>query len=438
MKVLLVGSGAREHATAESIINSGGKLYSFVSNKNPGILKISEEWKQGNLEDLETITQLALKNDVSLAVIGPESPLAAGIVDSLISNGIDCVGPRKDLAKLESDKAFARTLMQDYKIGGCPKFEIFTNADAAEKFLEKSEEDWVLKPAGLTGGKGVRVMGEHLNKEEAKKYAREVIEHRIGDSPMLVVEERLKGQEITLQAFSDGETVVPMPVVQDHKRAYDGDIGPNTGGMGSYSDANHLLPFLSKSDHEKCLKIMQDTVAALKKHTGFYYKGILYGQFMLTKEGIKVIEFNVRFGDPEAMNVLPLLESNALDIYKAIAHRELKSTEVKFKNKATVCKYVVPKGYPEDPKTTSITVNSSAISDLGARFYWASVSEKNKKLYSTSSRTAATLGISDTIEQAGKIAEKALSHIQGDLFHRKDIGTRELLQKRIDDSIALQ
>lgn len=434
MKALLVGSGAREHAIAENLVNSGAKLFSFVSGKNPGILKLSESWKQGDLCDLETIKKYALKNDISIAIIGPEAPLAEGLVDTLISDGIDCVGPRKALARLESDKAFARTLMETYKIDGCPEFHIFQNGDEASQFILSSDKEWAIKPSGLTGGKGVKMMGEHLNKEEAAAYAKEIVEFKIGASPLVVLEERMSGQEVTIQSFTDGQTVVPMPAVQDHKRAYDGDVGPNTGGMGSYSDSNHLLPFLDKKTYGECTKIMEATVDALYKQTGFYYKGILYGQFMLTKDGPKVIEFNVRFGDPEAMNVLPLLETNAVDIYKAMAHRELKSLNVKFSNKATVCKYLVPDGYPEDPHPTSVEIDQAAISDLGARFYWAAVNEKNHKVVSTKSRTAATLGMAETIPAAGEVAEKALGHVTGKLFHRTDIGTQALLDRRMEQT----
>ena len=187
MKALLVGSGAREHAIAENLVNSGAKLFSFVSGKNPGILKLSESWKQGDLCDLETIKKYALKNDISIAIIGPEAPLAEGLVDTLISDGIDCVGPRKALARLESDKAFARTLMETYKIDGCPEFHIFQNGDEASQFILSSDKEWAIKPSGLTGGKGVKMMGEHLNKEEAAAYAKEIVEFKIGASPLVVL-----------------------------------------------------------------------------------------------------------------------------------------------------------------------------------------------------------------------------------------------------------
>ncbi|MFC1454977.1 phosphoribosylamine--glycine ligase [Candidatus Undinarchaeota archaeon] len=433
MKVLVVGSGAREHAIAESIKNSGGTLYSVLSSKNPGMVRISEEYKVCDLMDNDVIRKFAEKHDITLAVVGPEAPLANGLVDELIMDGIDCVGPRKTLARLESDKAFMRNLMETNKIPGCPEFHILIDSAKAEDIIRNSGKEWALKPAGLTGGKGVQMMGEHVDVDGAVEYAKNIIDNRVGGMAKLVLEERLKGEEITIQAFADGKTLIPMPVVQDHKRAFDGDKGPNTGGMGSYSDSNHLLPFLDQATYDKCVDIMKKTMDAVVKMTGLPYKGILYGQFMLTKDGPKVIEYNARFGDPEAMNVLNLLESDPLQIFKNIAQGELKESDVKFKQKATVCKYVAPEGYPSEPKATTLVVDEDAINKLGAKVYFASVSEKNKKLTSGTSRTAAVIGIADTIEDAEKIAEQAIAHIDGKLFHRKDIGTKELVQRRVDN-----
>ncbi|MFH1787002.1 MAG: phosphoribosylamine--glycine ligase [archaeon] len=433
MKVLVVGSGAREHVIAESIAKSGEKLYSILSTRNPGIIRLSEDYKVCDITDNDSIRKFAEKSDITLAIIGPEVPLANGIVDELVMEGIDCVGPRKVLARLESDKAFARNLMQTNKIGGCPEFHILTDPAKAEEVIRNSGKAWAIKPAGLTGGKGVQMMGEHLDIEGAVAYSKKILEDKVGGMAKLVLEEKLIGEEITIQAFADGKTLIPMPVVQDHKRAFDGDQGPNTGGMGSYSDSNHLLPFLDRKTYDQCIGIMEQTISAAVRATGFPYKGILYGQFMLTKGGPKVIEFNTRFGDPEAMNVLSLLETDPLQIYVNIAHGDLKKSDVSFQNKATVCKYVAPAGYPTLSKPVPITVDESAISGLGAKVYYASVSEKNKKLITGTSRTAATVGIADTIEEAEKIAEAALGHIKGDLFHRKDIGTSALIQKRLDN-----
>ena len=262
-------------------------------------------------------------------------------------------------------------------------------------------------------------MGEHLDRRGAIDYVR----HLGGNA---VLEERLIGEEFTLQAFVDGEHLVPMPLVQDHKRAYGGDLGPNTGGMGSYSLQDHMLPFVSRPDYEKALRIMQDTVAAMRAE-GTPYRGILYGQFMNTADGPKVIEFNARFGDPEAMNVLSIIESDFTEIVQRIIDGSLSPSDVSFANEATVCKYVVPEGYPEAPKVGEPIV----LGEYGdALLYCANVEERGGRLYTRTSRALAFVGVGETLEEAELIAERAASSVSGRVFHRSDIGTRESLEKR--------
>ncbi len=437
MKILLVGSGAREHAIAKAIVKSeGAELLSFMSRKNPGIARISKQWITGNICDVEAVTGWAKYHSAQLAVIGPEAPLNVGIADSFNGSGIPCAGPSKAAAQLECDKSFARNLMKKYKIPGCPKFGVFSDSAKASKFIDSLGEV-VIKPAGLTGGKGVKVMGPHLkHKEEAKAYSREVLEAKIGVLPSVVIEEKLIGQEFTLQAFVDGKNISPMPTVQDHKLAFEGDTGPNTGGMGSYSDAGDLLPFISQKDYDSGIAIMKKTIEALAKE-GSPYKGFLYGQFIATKKGVSVIEFNARLGDPEAMNVLSILESDFVEILSQIIAGTLKPA--RFSKKATVCKYLVPEGYPEKPKRNEpIKVDEKAIENLGAQLFYASVDEREGIIYEMGSRTVAVLGIANSISEAEKISENATSFVSGPLFHRKDIGTKELVEKRIAHMRALR
>jgi phosphoribosylamine--glycine ligase len=243
-----------------------------------------------------------------------------------------------------------------------------------------------------------------------------------------VLEERLLGEEFTLQAFVDGNHLVPMPLVQDHKRAFEGDAGPNTGGMGSYSMQNHMLPFVKEVDFQKALAIMQSVVAAMER-TGSPYKGILYGQFMNTAQGPKVIEFNARFGDPEAMNVLSLLSSDLSEIVCRICEGSLASSHVTFEPMATVCKYLVPKGYPDMPHAgDSITLPA----DHQALLYYANVEKTaSGTLVTQTSRTLAYVGIGETLEEAELNAEQAASAVRGAVRYRRDIGTRALLDRRI-------
>jgi phosphoribosylamine--glycine ligase len=268
-------------------------------------------------------------------------------------------------------------------------------------------------------------MGDQLpNLKAAKEYAASLL-----DMGSVVVEENLVGEEFTLQAFVDGKNLAFMPTVQDHKRAFENDLGPNTGGMGSYNGAGEILPFLTAEDVESSKQIMKDTIKALYKETGQEYKGTLYGQFMITKDGPKVIEFNARFGDPEAMNVLPLLESDYVDVLAAMASGTLDKIDVKFSSKATVCKYAVPAGYPDDPtKDREVTVG-----DIGdAILFYSSVYEKDGKVYTTGSRAVAVVGVADSIEKAEEIAQNALENLTGDLHYRNDIGKQFLIQRRID------
>ncbi|HII79330.1 MAG TPA: phosphoribosylamine--glycine ligase, partial [Methanosarcina sp.] len=319
---------------------------------------------------------------------------------------------------------WARNFMKKYGIEGCPAYEVFTDEVPAHAFIEKLG-DVAVKPSGLTGGKGVKVMGDQLpDLKAAKEYTSELLE-----KGPVVIEERFIGEEFTLQAFVDGKDLAFFPAVQDHKRAYEGDLGPNTGGMGSYTDAGEILPFMLSEDIEKAKKIMQHTVTALHEETGTGYQGILYGQFILTSSGPKVVEFNARFGDPEAMNVIPLIETDFVEIMSAVTKGTLGNMPVRFSRKATVCKYAVPAGYPENPEKDSEVV----VGDIGkASVYYASVYEKDGKIYTTSSRAVAVVGCAETIEYAEKIAQNALENIQGKLFFRRDIGTASLIQKRID------
>jgi len=441
INILLVGSGAREHAIAESLVRSEKtRLFSVMSGRNPGIMAHSKGYIIGNINDRNLVTDFANQNRIDVAIVGPEAPLVNGVVDALEEKGIGCVGPRKSLAMIEGDKAFCRELMKKYSIAGLPHFKVLSDIHEASDFID-SIGTAVIKPAGLTGGKGVQIIGEHLrDRDEATQYVQKIFDQKPGGLDKVVVEERLDGEEYTLQAFVDGKNLKPMPCVQDHKRAYDGDIGPNTGGMGSYSDKNHLLPFLKREEFEESVEIMKATVDALKRETGLAYKGVLYGQFLLGRGNVNrefrpwVIEFNCRFGDPENMNVLPLLseDSDPLEIYCGIASGNI-SKSVKFKSKATVCKYLVPSAYPGNVKPGDpITVDENAIEKNGAQVFYASVDMANDKLVTTTSRTVAVTSFADTIKEAERIAEKATDCVKGNLRHRRDIGTEELIQKRIE------
>jgi phosphoribosylamine--glycine ligase len=275
------------------------------------------------------------------------------------------------------------------------------------------------------------VQGDHFQtKEEALAYCEQVLaEHQ-----SVTIDERLEGEEFSLQCLCDGKTVVATPPVQDHKRRFVGDKGPNTGGMGSYSCEDHSLPFMDKTDVAHGLAITQKVAEAIYKETGEYYKGVMYGGFMITKSGIKLLEYNARFGDPEAMNILPILKTDFVDVCRAIIEGTLDRIKIEFEEKATVCKYVVPVGYglPKDHPQAKSTPAKIEVGDVGsAHLYYASVDKREDGLYMSASRAIGVVGIAANLSDAEEIAEKAASQVKGPVDHRPDIGTESLIEKRI-------
>lgn len=430
MNILIIGSGAREHAIAVTLHRSLQRPHIFCSGKtiNPGIKQMTHQYYVGDNTDVAAVTKMAKEWGIGLAIIGPEAPLERGLADALWEASIPTIGPRKQSAKIETSKSFARELMHKYKIPGLPAFRAFKSLEGVDQFLlELGDGNYVVKADGLMSGKGVKVAGDHLhNFAEAVAFCKEIL----NSGQTFVIEQKLIGQEFSFMAFCDGETMVPMPIVQDHKRAYVDDKGPNTGGMGSYSDANHSLPFLSEQDVKAAWQINEAVFHALTKETKEKYIGILYGSFIATKEGVYVIEFNARFGDPEALNVLTILQSDLVDIFQSMVTGNLSPSQVRFAPQATVCKYAVPKGYPDDP-VKNAPIDIAAVKNK-ARLYLASVDAVDGRIFARGARTAAYVGVADSIPAAEEISEREVRGIDGPLFHREDIGTERLIQRRVD------
>jgi phosphoribosylamine--glycine ligase len=426
-RCLVVGGGGREHAIAKAIAACDVVLCGAMSKRNPGIAALCERIFVLKETDVRTVVEAAKACRAELIVVGPEAPLEAGLADAFDDLGITCIGPGRLAARLETDKAFCRAMMERHGIAGCPRYRTFDDAEEAVAFIGEHDGDLVVKPFGLTGGKGVRVMGEQVDRQGAIEYVRQL-------GGRVVLEERLIGEEFTLQAFSDGVRIAPMPLVQDHKRAYEGDTGPNTGGMGSYSLETHRFPFVTDADYRVACGIMQDAVKALSEE-GYPFRGILYGQFMNTRSGPMVVEFNARFGDPEAMNVLPLLASDFLELCCHIGSGTLSETQTRFEKKATVCKYVVPEGYPDRPRAGGLIT----LGETGdAAVYYANAEERDGRIFTLTSRTLAFVGIGDTLAEAEAIAESAAAGVRGPVYHRRDIGTAALLEKRIAHMKAIR
>jgi len=446
--VLLVGGGGREHAIARSLGASDAALYACAGNRNPGIAGLAAGFETIDETNVDAVVDYAGRVGATVAVVGPEAPLAAGLVDALEDAGVYAFGPRQAEARIETDKAWQRQFMADNDVPGTPAFAVFEDVGAACEYVEAYEGDVAVKPTGLTGGKGVRVTGDQLTKPEATEYMRE------SGYDEWVVEERLVGEEFTVQAFVANDSIRVSPAIQDHKRAYEGDEGPNTGGMGSYSDAGFELPFMTEADYDAATEIVEATVDALPD-----YRGVLYGQFMLTAEGPKVVEFNARFGDPEAMNTLPVLRTDLLDVLTAARDGEA-LPPLEFDAKATVCKYGVPAGYPTDPRAgTKLTIDEASVARAAASategsggegseprdaageglLYYASVDEREDGIYTTTSRSFAVVGVADTIAEAEAVVEDALAAVPDEGVRvRHDIGTAELVQQRVDHMAQLR
>jgi phosphoribosylamine--glycine ligase len=423
MKVLLIGHGAREHAIAEQIAKSS-VLYAYMGHKNPGIARLAEKYFIGDITNPETIGFWATTEGIDIAFVGSDPSLAAGVTDALLHAGIPVASPTKQAARIEWDKAYTRELLARHKIPGSPEHFVVRSEEELKRAFKELEEVAV-KPVGLTGGKGVKVMGDHFKtKKEAKKYAEEILKK----DGVVVVEEKLVGEEFSLQAFVDGSRMSVMPPVQDFKRAFENDEGMNTGGMGSYS-TGQLLPFMERRDLEEAIEIMEKTVKAMEKE-GVPFTGILYGGFMATADGVRLLEYNARFGDPEAMNVLPLLRTEFVEILWSMVEKRLK--QAVFAEKSTVVKYLVPEGYPDKPKKDAeIKIDEKCVWNKGAKLYFGSVYEKEGKIYTTGSRAVALFSKGDSLEEARFTAEGAIMCVKGPLFYRKDIGTRENIEKKI-------
>ncbi len=435
-RILIIGSGAREHAIAATLARSPQRpeLCCFGSTHNPGIASLCVAYATGSVTDAAAILTFANAQQPTLAIIGPEAPLAAGVADALWAANIPVVGPTRDLARIESSKGFTRDLLTKYNISGNPFFQRFTSMDGVEEVLARFPNQHVIKDDGLAGGKGVKVCGDHLlSLEDSLAFCRELVDH----GHPFVIEEKLEGEEFSLLSFCDGNTLRHMPPAQDHKRAYDGDKGPNTGGMGSYTDADQKLPFLTDDDVRIAQEINSLVAAALAKECDAPYQGILYGGFMATASGVKLIEYNARFGDPECLNLLTLLETDFVQICRAIVDRTLADFAVTFAPHASVCKYVVPEGYPEHPRVgDAVTLPAKLPED--ATLYLGSVDLRDGQLVAAGSRTLGIVATAPTISAAETLCEQIAAQVPGRFFHRADVGTPAAIARRVEHMQSLR
>jgi len=429
-KAVLVAAIGRGHALAKKFHQSGVELHSLMPFHNPGIASCSQSFEIGNINDPSVVAAFAEKVDPDYVFVAGDDPIAAGAADAVQEKGYPAIAPLKTCARLESDKVFARQFMKEYVPDGCPAFETFTDVEAAGQYIDAVPFDVVIKPAGLTGGKGVKVQGVQLRtKADAKAYVEESLRTYAGG---VVVEEKLDGEEFSLHAFVDGHHFATMPLVQDHKTAYDGDTGPMTGGMGTYTCPDGRLPFVTDADYQKALGIVQRTIDGIREKTGQKFKGILYSQFMLTAKGPYLIEYNARFGDPEAMNLMPLMKTNFHDVCKAIIDEELEGFKVEFEPRASICKYVVPSGYPDRKDKFAYAFDEAKLGDV--ELYYSGIEKKpDGTLWTTGSRAFGLVSTDTTLQGAYNKVESVISGLDLQGFrYRKDIGSEAAIQRKIE------
>ena len=417
MNILVIGGGGREHAVIKKLKCSPEVQTIYALPGNGGIAKDATCVAIG-AKDIPAIVEFAKTHDIDFAVVTPDDPLVLGCVDALEEIGIKCFGPRKNAAIIEGSKVFSKNLMKKYGIPTAA-YEVFDDLKKALAYLETAPIPTVLKADGLALGKGVIIA---MTRDEAKDAVRSMMEDRIfGESgSKVVIEEFLEGPEVSVLAFTDGKTVKPMVSSMDHKRAHDGDEGLNTGGMGTIAPN----PFYTDAVAAECMdKIFVPTINAMNAE-GRTFKGCLYFGLMITKDGPKVIEYNCRFGDPEAQVVLPLLESDLLTVMLATENGTLAETEVRFSNGAACCVVMASDGYPQKYETGfAITTDSGMTSDV----IYAGAKEKDGRIVTGGGRVLCVVAKADTLPCA---IEKAYTDVQKvhfeNAYYRKDIGKRAL------------
>jgi phosphoribosylamine--glycine ligase len=438
MKIGLVGSGGREHAIAKVLCKASlrDSLYVYGSHQNPGIQQLATSSLIGEMHDIQKMDEFFSTNGVDLVVVGPEVPLISGISDRLRLKGIKVIGPTKAQARLEGDKVFMRDLLRRRVKKGSPRWKEVRDITSARDFINEVGQVAV-KPIGLTGGKGVSVMGVHYHSiEDALKKVQIALEQ----DGVVLLEERLIGEEFSRIAFVSDGKVSAMPVAQDFKYAFDGDQGGMTGGMGAYSMADGSLPFLNKEDLQEADSILQLTVDAIEEESGESYRGFLYGQFIATAHGVRVIEFNVRLGDPEAINMMALLETDAPAFLSDLADGLLQKDKAIFNPKASVSKYLVPAAYPKlGNEQVVIDLNEEEIEKEGFSVIFASIIQKQRALESLGSRALAIVGVGEDAYSISEKMEELLERIEPpDLRHRRDVGDENIIQNKIQKMSSLR
>ena len=421
MKVLVIGGGGREHAVCKKLSESKDVTQILCAPGNAGIAQVARCIPEVKATDIEGIVALAKNEKVDFVCVTPDDPLALGCVDRLEEEGIPAFGPTAYAAQMEASKIFSKNLMRKYGIPTA-KCEIFTEMDRALAYLDTQEAPIVVKADGLALGKGVVVAATI---EEAKNAVIEMMEGgKFGKSgARVLIEECMVGREVTVLCFCDGKTIRPMPASQDHKRVFDGDKGPNTGGMGAFAPS----PLYTEEIAERTEKeILIPTLNAMNSE-GFTFKGVLYVGLMLTKDGPKVVEYNARFGDPETQVVLPLLESDLFAIMRAVREGRLAETDIHWKKESAACIVLASGGYPEKYESGKLISGLEDAETAGATVYHAGTKKTDAGYVTAGGRVLGVTALGDTLADAVHSAYAAAEKIHFEGAHmRRDIGSRDM------------
>ncbi len=436
-KFLIVGGGGRECAFATRLAEDT-QLYAVMPHENTIIADCTRRsggaYVVGDADDPQTVVNFAKKHAIDYAFINSDRPLANGVVDALLENDFKAIGGTKNATRIEWDKVYSIQMMQKV----CPEFTPFyravSNVGEINNALSEFESrglDAVVKPQGLTGGKGVKVMPEHLSTyKDCADYASFLIAKNPGEKVLLV--EKLEGIEFTVMGITDGERLVASPASYDYPFRCEDDRGAGTGGMGCFTDSEKKLPFMNDEDLDDCRFIMQRIIDEMRSED-LFFNGVLNGGFFKTRDGIKFMEFNGRFGDPEGLNILSVLEGSFSGLLMRLWDKTLSEDNVSFLKKASVVKYMVAKEYPdESDDATSFAMDEKDIEELGVTIFLASCIRTGEHQYTTlkKSRVVAFCAVADSIEAASSVIDTAIdAHFHGELEYRRDIGSPKSLEK---------
>jgi len=455
LKVVVVGDGGRENAIALMLSRSSlePKIYVISSHVNPGLKKVAER-SGGKLIICDILNRKEVRvrvDEVSpdVVVIGPEEPQFHGVSDELRGCGHAVFGASSKLAEIEKSKVFMRELMWRYRIPGRLAYKAFTDVSQAIEYVSNAG-DVVIKPARQAGGKGVKVIADlqaylsdvksRVRVDYTRKLISDVMSHYVDIDYKLLVEERVEGVEYTLMCITDGYTLLPLPLVQDHPHAFDNDLGPETGGMGSIQGPGYLLPFINEGEFRESVDIVERVLKVLQEVVGERYVGVLSGQMMLTSLlGPTVIEFYSRFGDPEVSNYIYTLDTDLLEVIDRAVSGRLASVKLRVREDlVSVVKAVCPRGYPNNRKAAKghpVVVDEKSIRDYGCEVLYAGVEIINGSMYTTGSRIVELVCAGEDFDEVSRRVNKCVEFVKcvdgWDTFYRRDIGTKDLIMRRV-------